>query len=536
MDHAHEERRRGSLMTNPHHNQPMNLRSVYLGACLLLSLGAAGAQSLSNVALPPTVLEALKKAEMPTDALAVVALPLGPGRARAWGHQARRPMQPASTMKLITSIVALDRLGPNQRGFTEFRSAAALVDGTLQGDLVLRGGADPELGVPQLWALLLELRHQGIQTIAGDLVIDRNLWRPARMDLGLPPFDDAPEFPYNVIPDALQLAGNLLPIAFSSDALGVSATTVPPLDGLSFRSQMTLNERGCADWDDDWLPAAVQRDGKGTVIELRGAFPKNCKQRAELQLLDRTELAERLLRTLWQQLGGRWDGRAVESATTTSTTTSATAVASTPTRLLARRQSRPWGEVLRFMNKTSDNAVTRMLYLNLGVAGMAADPLSSTAALADKAVQQWFVEQGIDAQGLVMDNGSGLSRSARISALQMALALKVAHQSRYAADLTMSLPTAGVDGTMRLRLANSPANGWARLKTGTLRNAVALAGYMKDADGQPWVVAMILNHEPAGRGRPVLDALVDHIARLGVPGNLSLKARAQRTGPQGEGP
>lgn len=481
-------------------------------AALALSAGsppafAQSGDSQRSDPLPEPVLRALAQAQLPAQALYAVALPLAPGGGRAWAHQADSAVQPGSTMKLVTSVVALAQLGPNLRGFTELRTAAPLLNGVLQGDLLLRGGADPELGIAQFWLLLQELRQQGVLHITGDLVVDRHHWRPARFDQGLPPFDEAPEFPYNVIPDALQLAGNLLPIAITSDDQGVRANAVPPLQGLEFTSRMVLNGDACRDWDDGWVTPLVRIDGPRTVLELQGSFPQGCSQRAELQLIDRLELADRLLRTLWQQMGGRWDGRAREAT--------AAHDGHSDTRLLARRQSRPWGEVLRVVNKSSDNALTRMLYLNLGVPAMAAQPTASTAALADQAVRRWFGEHQIPEQGLVLDNGSGLSRSERITPLQLARLLQVAYRARYAPDFMMSLPTVGVDGTMRNRIRDSPATGWARLKTGTLRDAAALAGYVYGPDGQPWAVAMIVNADNAARARPVLDALVDHMARFG---------------------
>jgi len=73
---------------------------------------------------------------------------------------------------------------------------------------------------------------------------------------------------------------------------------------------------------------------------------------------------------------------------------------------------------------------------------------------------------------------------------------------------------AGVDGTLRRRLKGSPAEGRARLKTGSLRDTVALAGYVPDRRGRTWVLVAFLNDEQAGRrGRPVLDALADWVAR-----------------------
>jgi serine-type D-Ala-D-Ala carboxypeptidase/endopeptidase (penicillin-binding protein 4) len=168
------------------------------GLCVGVFIGLPAAAQDN---LPPPVLAALKTADIPVEALSAMAVPLA-HRAPPWRHRAQESMQPGSTMKLVTSIVALDRLGPNQRGFTELRSAAPIADGTLQGDLVLKGGADVELDTARLWALLLELRQRGVGRIDGDILIDRTLFRPARMDVGLPPFDESPEFYYNVIPDA----------------------------------------------------------------------------------------------------------------------------------------------------------------------------------------------------------------------------------------------------------------------------------------------------------------------------------------------
>jgi D-alanyl-D-alanine carboxypeptidase/D-alanyl-D-alanine-endopeptidase (penicillin-binding protein 4) len=496
---------------------PPMLKHLAPALCAWLLAGVAVAQGLPatppsavpseaqrNDPLPPAVLATLARLGLPEDAVAAVALPLlhaGP----PWQYRANVPMQPGSAMKVLTTIVALDHLGPNHQGYTELRSAAPLVAGSLEGDLVMKGGADPELGVPQLWALLLDLRQAGVRHIAGDLLLDRSLFRPARIDQGLPPFDESPEFGYNVIPDALMLAGNLLPLEIKATADGVVASTVPPLPGLALSSRMALKDGKCSAWDDDWQPAAVSTHGSRTQIELNGIYPRGCTTRTALALIDRNELAERLFRSLWQGLGGTWAGRARE------------AVEPAGTQALVRRTSRPWGEVLRHMNKTSDNAITRLLYLQLGVAEMAAQPERSTRELAGQRVRQWLAQHGISDTGLVLDNGSGLSRSERVTPLQMASALKVAWFGRHAAELQMSLPVAGVDGTLRNRIKDSPATGWARLKTGTLRNVVALAGYVTDNVGWPWAVVVMVNHDNAKVARPVLDALVDSIARQGPP-------------------
>ncbi len=485
--------------------------TLALLVCFVAVIGlgcAAGGPPMASApaTLPPAMQRALQAAGVPEDAIAAVALPLVPG-GTPWLYRADVPMQPASTMKLLTAIVALDRLGPAHRGSTELRSAAPLTGGILQGDLVLRGGADPELGVAQFWQMLVDLKQAGVTRIEGDLLLDRTLFRPARLDIGVPPFDDEMEFQYNVIPDALALAGNLLPLEIRSGPDGISASTVPPLAGIDIISRMAVSSTPCKDWDSVWKPALVQRDGLAgrTRIELQGGFPSGCTQRTGLQLLDRNELAERLFRSLWQGLGGTWTGQVREAA------------APEGARTLVKRVSRPWGEVLRPMMKTSDNPVTRLLFLQLGVPFMAANPQATTSELAAADVRRWLAEHAIVDAGLVLDNGSGLSRSERITPRQLASMLSVAWQGPRAADLLMSLPVAGEDGSVR-PLKDSPAAGWARLKPGTLRNVVALAGYVRDERGQPWAVAMMVNHDDAAKARPALLALVDSFARVGPHG------------------
>ena len=551
--------------------------------------------------------DALRQAQLPADALAAVVMPVARSTggwsgwwARRsgvhWQAQADRPMQPGSTIKLLTAAVALDRLGPNASGFTELLSRAPQQGDVLAGDLVLRGGADPDLGLPQLWALLAELRHgQGIREIAGDIVLDRHLFRPARPDLGAPPFDETPQAGYNVVPDALHLAGSLATLALSSQDPAqpgaVTARFVPPLPGVEVDTRaLRLSDRPCRDWQADWAaPPPPDESAPGTLrLSLQGAFPKDCTVRTSMQLIDRNGLAERQLRSLWASLGGQWTGRlreaeapliapvepaplrlgrpsvstvagennatAAVASTSTSTSTSTSAPAATAAaaelasaapppalpgantlapgvawagtspatppgvRLLARHVAPPLGEGLRRTIKSSDPPLTRLLYLQLGLAGMAAEPGTDTAVLAERAVRQWLVEQTIDSTGLVLDNGSGLSRSERITPRQLAQVLQAAHASRWAPEWLTSLPVVGVDGTMRHRLKTGPAAGLARMKTGTLRNVAALAGIVHDPQGRPHVLVAMINHEQARAGRPALDALVDWVARGGLDG------------------
>jgi serine-type D-Ala-D-Ala carboxypeptidase/endopeptidase (penicillin-binding protein 4) len=483
----------------------------WIAAVLLLATPALAAAF--EDALPATVAAALAQAGLPPDALGAIAIPQT-FWARTWQHRADVPMQPGSAMKLVTTIVALDRLGPNHRGRTELHTTGTVNNndnnGVLDGDIVLVGGADPDFDLPALWQLLFELRQRGVHTINGGLVLDRTLFKPARIDIGLPPFDESPEWPYNVIPDALMLNGDLMGLALLSAESGVvTARLAPPLDGVSVDARaLALTNTDCADWDEDWLPPRIAETAPGQWrIELQGGFPRRCEAQAALQLLDRNVITERQVRAVWASLDGRFTNAlgSVREATLPA-----------GAQRIALHQSRPWGEVLRNMNKSSDNALTRLLFLQLGLPMAGATPQATTQALAQRDVQRWFDDHHIERDGLVMDNGSGLSRSERIAPRTMARAIEIAITGRHAPELLMSLPVAGVDGTMRNRLKGTPAQGWARLKTGTLKNVTALAGTVRDTRGDTWIVAAFINHNDAAKGRPALDALIEWVANSGA--------------------
>ena len=495
-------------------------RRIALVIALITCLPLARAQ------LPEPVASTLAAGGMTQDTISALVLR---GDATVLSHLAERPMAPASTIKLVTTLVGLDTLGPVFRGRTELRSAGELVKGVLEGDLVLRGGADADFSGAVLEQMLQSLRNQGIERIAGNLLLDRSLFTPARLDLGAAPFDASPEAYYNMIPDALMVNKNMLQIDMRSSGSALKLVMQPPLDKVSVGADMALVDADCARWEDGWkLPQARPEQGGRIKVVLRGSFPKNCAREVRINVVERDDYVARLFRASWKKLGGSFGGDVIEG------------VAGLDARLLAEHVSRALPELVRDINKLSDNALARTLFLSLGSlesdALLGSRPLAgadmntttatntttypqTTSARADLAVRAWMRQHAINDTGLVLENGSGLSRFERISALQMGALLQAGLRSDWAPEFLASLPIAALDGTMRKRLRGSPAAGHARIKTGALSNVVAIAGYVRDALGRQCVVVAMINSEQAndGKGRAVLDALIDWVARSGNP-------------------
>jgi serine-type D-Ala-D-Ala carboxypeptidase/endopeptidase (penicillin-binding protein 4) len=475
------------------------LNSIF--SCLALLFAAfSSASAQAQGTLPEPVVQALAQANIPTEAISAILIP-AEGGAPILAVQAQRPMQPASTMKVVTAQIALDTFGPAQKWQTQFLAASKPRGGVLRGGLHIRGGGDFAFSAERLTKVLRALRAQGVRSIAGDVVLDRNRFVPARLDIGVPPFDEYPDAYYNLIPDALLLNHNMLEFGLASDASKITVQFGQAIDGVRISArQLKLRDGACSDWDSDFHTPVVKQDAGGVyTVLLQGSFPRGCTINTETNVLDRNVFWQQSLRAQLREVGIVWRGKVREAATPQDAV------------LLHESTSDPLAVILRPVNKDSDNGMTRALFLNLGAHNGA--NAASTLEAGRATVHAWFDKQGIARDGLVVDNGSGLSRIETISASQLAALLQAAARSRWSAEFLASLSVAGLDGSMKRRLLGTPAEQIARIKTGTLRNAVAVAGYVRNSAGQLHVIVGLINHDNAKPGRAALDALIEWASR-----------------------
>ena len=469
-----------------------------IGAALVLLACFAAAAQAAEVAesqLPPSVAAALKAAAIPVTAVAIHVQEAG-ASAPKLTINASQAMNPASLMKLVTTFAALELLGPAYSWRTEARVDAPLTNGVLAGDLYLKGSGDPKLTFEQFWLLLRQLRAQGIRDIGGDLVLDRTLFAAAA-DAA---FDDQPLRPYNVAPDALLVGFKTVRIALQADATAktVHLTAEPQPANLDIVNLIRLGNNGCGDWKER-LRADVVRHGERFRLILTGMYSASCGAKHwHLGVMAPADYDFGVFAQLWSELGGSIKGAVRDG------------VAPETARLVGGIESPALAEIVRDINKYSNNVMARQLYLTLAAAG-GRQPARPEDA--DAAVRAWLDGRGLRFPELVLENGSGLSRRERISADSLARLLQAAWKSATMPELMASLPLTAVDGTMKKRLTGSGngAGGHAHIKTGTLEGVKAIAGYVLDRQARRQVVVFLINHANAQAGQVAQDALLQWV-------------------------
>lgn len=448
--------------------------------------------------LPPPLAASLARASIPDDAVTVWVNKVD-GGTPLLSHRIDEPMNPASVMKLVTAQVALARLGPAFTWKTRVMTPGEIRAGVLHGPLHISGGGDPRLSRERLWLLLRDLRAQGIRRIAGDVVTDRSLFRLPPHDPGA--FDQRPLRPYNAGADALSVDYGAIRLRVQPTADGARVFSDPQPAGLVIENRIRRNGNGACGDPTARLTTEASDTGTHTTLSLGGTIAASCTDAFDWNLapLPPGRLFEGLFRSLWKELGGEIGGQFKDGS------------APPEARLLAETISPPLPEVLRDMNKWSNNVIARHLLATLGATE---EPGEDSVAAGRRVVERSLAASGIDTRGFVIDNGAGLSRNARISAGSLGQLLQEAWRSPTMPELLASLPIAGIDGTARRRLADSPAAGLAHVKTGTLDGVRSIAGYVQAHSGQRYAVVLMINHPNAGSARDAQDALMEWVAGL----------------------
>ncbi len=364
-----------------------------------LLLVAVPAVALAD--LPPEIERVLAAHKIPATDVSVLVEEVDASEP-ALSHLATESRSPASVMKTITTWSALEILGPAYTWPTEVYFLGDFDGRKLAGDLALKGYGDPYLVEEELWKLLRALRRSGLTEIDGDLVLDDGFFDVSdEPDPG--EFDGQPYRTYNVVPSALMVNFKAVTFQFLADpAHGrVRVVTDPVLDNLVIRNRLELVDGACGGYNDGVEFNHANPDTLAEVV-LEGKFSRRCNG----YTLSRTALQHDtyvfgLFASLWKEIGGAFKGKLRKGPVPEN---------GTPALVW---QSHPLGEVVRSINKNSNNVMTRDLVYTLG-AELGGAPGTREKGVA--AIRLFLAQRGFDVSSLRMQNGAGLSRDERASA------------------------------------------------------------------------------------------------------------------------
>lgn len=411
---------------------------------------------------------------------------------------AAQAFNPASVIKLLPSLAALETLSPSYEWATKVYAEKRPADGVLDGNLYIKGGGDPYLTVESTWALLKSVHALGIDRIAGDIVLDAGVFDLPSHDPGA--FDDKPHRIYNGPAGGLMLNFWSLRFTISAQAGSVHIDAFPDSTRLKVVNRVNYSEAAC-DRRKRYVGYRVTEGTDSVTVTFNGVLSRRCPPVVITRaVIPAHHYASYVLPGLWRDAGGILGGT-VRSGDVPE---DAEHIYSHPSRSL--------GEVVRATNKFSNNMMARHLLFALG--SLHKDS-GITVADGKAALQEWMLSRGVDVPGLHIVNGSGLSRDTRVSAVGMANVLRAGFESRYAPEFLSAFPVAGEDWAMASR-KYSGSGVSVRLKTGLIDHVRAMAAYVTTPDGSTYSAVLLVNHPGAhrGLGTRLQDALIRYLLAL----------------------
>lgn len=470
--------------------------AILLAFCIVAATPASHA---ANTTLPKTVSSLLQKNGIGEASISVLVAAMGSGEIVLQLNQGVF-RNPASVQKLVTTLAALELLGPAYQWQTRYLIVGKIANGRLQGNLVLQGGGDPFLTVERLWRHVIAIRQRGIRDIEGRLIIDNSLFNIAPHDRRV--FDGKPQRVYNVEADAalINLSATRFVIAprINNDAAGgIAVFADPPLANLVINNNLSAQTGKCISPNSGWS-MTLNRKHDNIIATFDGQYRTRCGGHSVARsILNNQEYTYQLFRHLWQSSGGTLAGGYQLGITPDN----AQELIALPSLTLA--------EYIIDINKFSNNVMARQLLLTIGTEQAQAQG-ADTRQTGIAAIKQWLDQIGIPPTGWVMENGAGLSRISRLSASQIHQLLEFAWHSTWRPEFVASLPLAAVDGTMKTRLQQSALQGRARIKTGLINNVRSMAGYVHAKNGKHYAVVMMIDSNKVNyyNGNQIQDALL----------------------------
>jgi D-alanyl-D-alanine carboxypeptidase/D-alanyl-D-alanine-endopeptidase (penicillin-binding protein 4) len=474
-----------------------------------ITVSVAPAPELAPV--PPPSLEALLQPltedrlfRDSTVALQVVDVRSGQ-EVYAWNADAA--LNPASTMKVVTSATALRELGPSHKFETVFATDGEIqADGTLKGNLYVVGGGDPGLVIEDLWKMVYDLQLEGITSIQGNVIFDASYMTP---ESGVPGWDKKADKE-----NGPAYYPSLGALSLNFNTIGVVAGPGPDVGGPA-RVVLETPAPGVVEVDNQLVTGAagtrrriyMEREvqGRKMTLKLSGSIPQKSDAQKYYRAVPDAQayftaafaglMKERGIRVRGKYLEGELPDKGIDQ--------------------LVRHRSESLSQILASTNKHSNNFMAEQV---LKAIGAEVEGEGSTEA-GIRVVQAYLSELGIPEGEYALVNGSGLSREILIRPTHInAVLVDMMSDPQVGHEFLSSLAIGGRDGTLWARFREDDQVGKLRGKTGTLNGVHCLAGYVEAADGTLFAFTFLVNDLPysIARARQAHDRFADVMFDLGA--------------------
>lgn len=487
----------------------IGVRAAVVVACLSLALPVAAGDGTS-APVARRVDAILDAAQFRSVRWGVFAVALDSGEVM-YSRDAERRFVPASNLKLYTTTLALARLGPSYRWRTSVY-AAAKPDraGRVAGDLVIYGRGDPTIsahfsnGDPllKIERLADAVEAAGVRRVSGGIVADESYFKGARFGYGWE-WNDL-QWGYGAEVSALSIADNVLEVSVAPGvrpSLPCVVTVTPSTSYVRMRNRTRTSPAGAPN------DLGIYRAEGTNVVDLWGHLPIGAPPfKTEIAVHDPATLLATFLRQALERRKIVVSGpvRSVDARDREVSPFDVNGAVE-----IASLTSETLGDVVHETNKVSQNLYAELLLRSVGrVAGPADAETTEAAGVAS--LTKLLTDAGVDTSAIAVEDGSGLSRGNYVTPAATVGLLAWARKQSFASFLLDSLPSAGMDGTLERRFANTPAAGRVRAKTGTLGDASALSGFLTTRSGREVAFSIMVNNAPgdAHTLRQAIDAVV----------------------------
>jgi serine-type D-Ala-D-Ala carboxypeptidase/endopeptidase (penicillin-binding protein 4) len=404
---------------------------------------------------------------------------------------------PASVVKILTTYTALAKFGPKYRWKTSLYISGDIKDGVLDGDIMFKGYGDPGLINEDVEVMVETLKKRGIHTITGNLILDDSYFDVTQENSAM--FDNNAYSPYNANPNALLLNHRASAITIHPDSKRgmILISKDIPDDSYSIVDKTSAHNGKCT----GSIPAMQVKTNnvENATVTFLGKVSKHCRQATIYRVLTHpTHMFYATFKHMTTKHGIDFKGTMKHQKIPKNA------------RALYAFRSRPLSTIIAATNKDSNNVMARQIMLTIGAHTYGAGVTKRKSATA---LLSYLKKQGILSKRALVVNGSGLSRTARLSVLGLARLLKVAYK-KYGKTWMDTLAVMGTDGTLRRRMRKTGVRGNAWMKTGSLNNVRSIAGYVKSRSGALYIVVMMHNGKTAqSKGYRLQEQVINWVYR-----------------------